>query len=86
MDVVCLFRTVSLPDDLVYMWKDTISVLFKLKWCHEMDGGGMGLVWNSSFGSKISHSTFYRNKDLVSLWHKSTSVYTSLSDNMGGHL
>jgi len=31
MDVVCIFRTVSIPDDLVSMWKDTISMLFRLK-------------------------------------------------------
>jgi hypothetical protein len=46
----------------------------------------MGLASNSSFGSKISHNTFYRNKVLVSLWRKSTSLYTTLSDNMGGLL
>jgi len=26
--------------------------------------GGWGLLWNSSFGSMISHTTFYRNKAL----------------------
>jgi hypothetical protein len=31
MEVVCLFRTVSIPDDLVSVWKDTISMLFELK-------------------------------------------------------
>jgi len=46
----------------------------------------MGLVWNSSFGSMISHSTFYRNEDLVSLEQRSIYVYTSLSHDMGGHL
>jgi hypothetical protein len=24
----------------------------------------IGLVWNSSFGSMVSHTTFYTNKDL----------------------
>ena len=61
-EVVCLFRTLSIPNDLVSVWKYTILVLFGLK-CHEMEGG-FGLVWNSSFGSVISHTTFYRNKDL----------------------
>jgi len=28
---VCLFRTVSIPDDLASVWKDTISVLFGFK-------------------------------------------------------
>jgi hypothetical protein len=28
---VCLFRTASIPDDLVFVWKDKISVLFRLK-------------------------------------------------------
>jgi len=31
MDVVCLFRRVFIPDDLVSVWKDTISMLFSLK-------------------------------------------------------
>jgi len=31
MDVVCLFRTVCIPDDLLSVWKDTISVIFGLK-------------------------------------------------------
>jgi len=66
MDVVCLFRTLSVPDDLVSVRSDTISMLFWLKWCHETEGG-MCLVWNSNFGSILSHSTFYRNEDLVSL-------------------
>ena len=39
----------------------------------------LGLLWNTSFGSMILHGTFYNNKDLF-------SVYTALSDNMGGHL
>jgi len=25
MELLCLFRTVSTPDDLVSMWKDTVS-------------------------------------------------------------
>jgi len=66
MEVVSLFRTVSIQDDVVSLWKDTFSVLFGLKRCHEM-WGRWGLVWNSSFGSMILHSTFYRNKDLSSL-------------------
>jgi hypothetical protein len=61
MEVVCLFKTVSIPDDLVSVWKYTILVIFRLK-CHEMEGG-WGLVWNSSIGSLISHTTFSRNKD-----------------------
>ena len=82
MGVVYLFRTLSIPDDLVSVWKETISMLFGLKWCHEMEGE-WGLVWNSSYRSMISHTTFYRNKDL---FYNSSSVYTALPDNMGGHL
>ena len=62
MGVVCQFRTVSIPDDLVSVWKYTILVLFGLKWNHEE---GWGLVWNTSFGSTIFHTTFYRNKALL---------------------
>ena len=61
MEVVHLFRTVSIPDDWVSVSKDTISMLFGLK-CHEMEGG-WGLVWNISFVILIFHTTFYRNKD-----------------------
>jgi len=42
MEVVCLFTTVSIPDDLVYVWKYTILALFGLKLYHEMEGDG---VW-----------------------------------------
>jgi len=31
MEVVCLFRTVSIPDECVSVWKYTILVLFGLK-------------------------------------------------------
>jgi len=31
IDVVCLFRTVSIPDDLVSVWKDTVSIPYNLK-------------------------------------------------------
>jgi len=31
MEIVCLFRTVSIPDSLVSVWKDTILLLFGLK-------------------------------------------------------
>jgi hypothetical protein len=43
IEVACLFRTVSIPDDLLSVWKDTISVLFGLKLCNEWKGDGM--VW-----------------------------------------
>jgi len=36
MELVCLFRTICTPDELLSMWKDTVSMLFRLKWCHEM--------------------------------------------------
>jgi len=36
MEVVSLFRTVSIQDDVVSLWKDTFSMLFGLKRCHEM--------------------------------------------------
>ena len=39
MEIVWLFRTVSIPDDLVYMWKYRILVFFELKWYNEMEGG-----------------------------------------------
>ena len=36
MKVVCLFRTVSIPDNLVSVWKDTFSVYWDcndvMKW------------------------------------------------------
>jgi hypothetical protein len=38
MDVVCLFTTVSIPDDLMSVWKDRVSILYKLKLCHKMEG------------------------------------------------
>jgi len=41
------------------------------------NGRGMGLVWNSSFGS-ISHTTFYRSKELVLVFN-STPVLFILS-------
>jgi len=63
MEVICLFRTVSTLDDLVSVWKFTISMPFRLKRCHEVEGG-WGLVWNSSSGIMISHTTFYRYKGL----------------------
>ena len=31
MGVVCIFRTVTIPDDWVSVWKDMILVLFGLK-------------------------------------------------------
>ena len=46
----------------VPVWKYTNLELFRLN-CHEMEGE-WDLVWNSSFGSMISHTTFCRNKDL----------------------
>jgi hypothetical protein len=71
LEVVCLFRTASIPG-LVYAWKYIILVLFGLKLYHEMEGG-WGLVWNSSYGSMISHTTFCRNKALF-LGFKTTPV------------
>jgi len=65
MEVVCLLRTVSIPDVFVPVSKYTSLVLSRLK-CHEIEGGWV-LVWNSSFGSMICHTTFYRSKDLFSL-------------------
>ena len=65
MEVVCLFRTdpyQMIRFMRVFVWKYTILVVFGSK-CHEMEGGWC-LVWNSSFASMISHTTFYRNKDL----------------------
>ena len=61
MERECLFRTVSIPDDLASVWKHTISLLFGLKRCHEIEWR-WGFVWNSSFGSMIPHTTFYINK------------------------
>ena len=62
MGVVCLSRTLTVPEDWVSVWKYTILVLFGLKWYYE---GGWGLAWHSSFGSMVSHTTFYRNKALL---------------------
>jgi hypothetical protein len=66
MDVVCLIITLSIPNDLVSVWKETISLLFGLKLCLEMEGRS-GLVWSTSFESMISHRIFYINKDLFCL-------------------
>jgi hypothetical protein len=30
IELACLFRTVSIPDDLVSVWKDAISMPFRL--------------------------------------------------------
>jgi len=38
MEVVCLSRTVQIPDDLVSVWKDTIL----LRWNDVMKWMGMG--------------------------------------------
>jgi hypothetical protein len=64
VDVVCLLRTVSIPDDWVSVWKDTISMLFGLKSCHEIERGGC-MMWNGNPGSMISHTTFYRYIDSI---------------------
>jgi hypothetical protein len=63
IEVVCLLITVSIPDDLLSIWKDKISVLLRLKLYHEWKVG-CGLVWHCWFGSMISHTTFYRNEGL----------------------
>jgi hypothetical protein len=31
MEIVCLFRTISIPDGPVSVWKNTISVLYRSK-------------------------------------------------------
>ena len=80
MKVVCVFRTVSTPDDFMYFWKVTVSLFFRLKWCHEMEWG-WGLLWNNSFGIIISHTTFYRLKDFI-LEYISSSVHSVYSDNI----
>jgi hypothetical protein len=42
MDVVCLTRTVSIPDDLVSVWKDNFSAF----WVEMMSrNGGVNGVW-----------------------------------------
>jgi hypothetical protein len=41
-----------------YVWKYRILALIGLKWYHKMEGG-WGLLWNSSFGCIISHTTVY---------------------------
>jgi len=64
MDIVCFGRTESIPDYFVSVWKGTISMLFGLKSCHEMEGGWYWL-WNSSIGSMIYHTTLYRKWGLV---------------------
>ena len=47
----------------------------------------MGFGMDYLFGSMISHSTFYSNKDLFqSLTQLHFFLYTAQSDNMGGHL
>jgi len=39
LEVVCLFRTLSIPDDLVSVWRYTILVLFGFKLYHAVEGG-----------------------------------------------
>jgi hypothetical protein len=41
MEAVYFFRTVPIPDYLVPVWRDTISMLFGLKRGHEI-GGELG--------------------------------------------
>jgi hypothetical protein len=48
--------------------------------------GGGGIVWNSSNGSMIFHTTLYRYKISCSPYHNFSSVYTALYDNIVGHL
>jgi hypothetical protein len=46
VDVACLFITVSISDGFVSVWKDTFSVDFRSKRCHEWKGVGFGTaVW-----------------------------------------
>jgi len=71
MEVEYLFRTVTIPFGVVVEGHN--FVFFWLKWCHKMEGG-WGLVWNSSFGSMISHTTFYRNKKIFNLVFNITPV------------
>jgi hypothetical protein len=44
MEILCIFKTISIPNDPVTVWKDIISVLYGLKWCHEWKWGGFGMV------------------------------------------
>jgi hypothetical protein len=44
IDIACFFRTVSVSDELVSVLKDTISVVFGLKLCHEWKGVGFGMA------------------------------------------
>jgi len=43
MVVVCFFRTISIPDYFVSVWKETIPMPFGLKRGHEIEVG-QGLV------------------------------------------
>jgi len=38
MDVIGVFRAVSIPDYFVSVWKETVPMPFGLKWGHEMEG------------------------------------------------
>jgi hypothetical protein len=64
MEVVCLFRTVSISDDFVSVWKDTFSVVFGLKLCHEMEGGS-GLVTALLFWKYDIRTIFYKNRYIL---------------------
>ena len=84
MEVVCFLRTVSIPSYFVSVWKETISVPFRLKWRDEIEGR-QGLVLNSSFGRMIFHITSYRNTISLSVNHNFSSAYTAPSDTIGNH-
>jgi len=60
MEILCFFRTVSIPSYFVSVWKETMSVPPGLKSGHEIEGVH-GLVLNSHFGRMIFPITFCRN-------------------------
>ena len=82
MEIVCFFRTVSIPGYFVSVWKENIPIPFGLKLVHKIEGG-QGLVLNSNFGRMIFHITFYRNT--ISFNHNLSSAYSAMSDTIGGH-
>jgi hypothetical protein len=73
IEVVCFFRTVSIPSYFVSVWKETIPVSFGLKCGREIEMV-QGLVLNSNFERMIFHITFYRNTVFFSVNHNFSSA------------
>ena len=84
MEVVCFFRTVSIPSAFMSVWKETIAMPFGLK-CGHLIEVGQGQVLKSNLVRMTFHIMFYRNTIYFSVSHNFSSAYSALSDTFGGH-